>query len=193
MARPRAFDVDRALDRALEVFWARGYEGASMAELTDAMGINPPSLYAAFGNKRELFRRAVERYAAGPAAYTVQALEAPTARGVAEALLRGCARMVTDAGRPHGCLMVHGALACGAEAAGPRADLAARRAAGELRLRERLRRARAEGDLPADADPAALARYLMTVLYGMSVQAAGGATRRDLLQVADTVLAAWPS
>jgi AcrR family transcriptional regulator len=193
MGRPRGFDADKALDRAMQVFWSRGYEGASLAGLTEAMGINAPSLYAAFGNKEALFRKAVERYARGPAAYTAAALAQPTARGVAERLLKGGADLVAGPSGPGGCLIVQGALACGAEAEGARAELAARRTAGEQRLRERLRRARAEGDLPPGADPAALARFLLAVLYGMAVQAADGAGRKDLQKVVDTALAAWPT
>src|SRR5271165_4690093 len=111
--RTRQFDVDEALDRALEVFWARGYEGATLPDLTSAMGINRPSLYAAFGNKEELFRKVLDRYAKGPACYLREALEEPRARGVAERLLNGTIDAVTDRKNPRGCLMVQGALACG--------------------------------------------------------------------------------
>src|SRR4029079_14289460 len=111
--RPREFDADEALDRALEVCWRKGYEGASLAELTEAMGINRPSLYAAFGNKEALFRRAFDRYADGPAAYTRDALKARTALEVAERLLRGAADALTDPIHPPGCLGVMGALTCG--------------------------------------------------------------------------------
>src|SRR5438067_10331176 len=124
--RPREFDVDKALNRALQVFWRKGYEGASMPDLTRAMGINRPSLYAAFGNKQELFRKAVERYASGPAGYVREALELPTARQVVERLLFGAACGATDRKHPRGCLMVQGALTCG-DAARPAArELASR-------------------------------------------------------------------
>src|SRR5580693_7878419 len=104
VGRPRAFNTDKALDRAMKVFWRKGYEGASLPDLTRAMGINRPSLYAAFGNKEALFRKALDRYAAGPASYACKALEAPTARGVVERLLRGAAG--SDPHSPRGCLMV---------------------------------------------------------------------------------------
>src|SRR4051812_21366670 len=127
--RPRGFDVDRALDRALELFWRKGYEGTSLPDLTGAMGINRPSLYAAFGNKEQLFRKALDRYAEGPAAYVREALDEPTARAVAERLLGGTADLLTDPRHPGGCLTVQGALACGEAAESVRRELAARRAA----------------------------------------------------------------
>src|SRR5205814_3389129 len=129
--RPRAFDPERALDRALKVFWRKGYEGASVSDLTTAMGINRPSMYAAFGNKRALFKRVLDRYAQGPAAYVSQALEAPTAREVAERILRGAAELMTGAGKPRGCLFVHGALACGNDADPVRREMISRRRAGD--------------------------------------------------------------
>src|SRR6266852_3492764 len=111
--RPRAFDIDKALDRALGVFWRKGYEGTTLSDLTEAMGINRPSLYAAFGSKEGLFRKALDRYAEGPAAYVREALNEPTARAVAERLLGGAADLLTDPRHPRGCLAVQGALACG--------------------------------------------------------------------------------
>jgi len=190
--RPRAFDADEALNRALQVFWRKGYEGTSLSDLTKAMGINRPSLYAAFGDKAALFRKALDRYAEGPAAYVGEALKAPTARGVVERLLHGAVDLLTDPRNPRGCLLVQGALACGETARGVRKELIARRSAGEAALRQRLERAKATGDLPADADPAQLARYVVTVLHGMAVQAAGGANRAELRRVIRTALRAWP-
>lgn len=190
--RPREFDADKALDRALKVFWRKGYEGASLTDLTRAMGINRPSLYAAFGDKASLFRQVLDRYAAGPACYVRDALNAPTARAVAERLLFGGIDLVTDPKHPRGCLAVQGALACGDEAKGVQKDLAARRSAGEAALRGRFARAAAEGDLPPDANPADLARYVMTVMHGLAVQAAGGARREELRRVAEVALRAWP-
>jgi AcrR family transcriptional regulator len=190
--RPRAFDADRALDRALAVFWRNGYEGASLPALTRAMGINRPSLYAAFGNKEALFRKAVERYARGPAGYGRKALEKPTAREVVEALLQGAVALLTKPQNPGGCLMVQGALACGENSSRVRDELASRRAADVAAIRRRFQRAIDEGDLPARADASGLARFVATVMHGLAVQAASGASRKELVLVKDMVLRTWP-
>ena len=192
IGRPRAFDLDRALDRALEVFWLKGYEGASLSDLTRAMGVNRPSLYAAFGNKEALFRKALDRYVEGPAAYVRAALAEPTARAVAERLLAESVDRLTDPRNPRGCLIVQGALVCGKAAESVRRELAARRAAGELAVRRRFERALSDGDLPDDSHPADLARYIVAVMQGIAVQAAGGASRAELRRVAAMALRAWP-
>ena len=191
--RPRTFDLDRALDRALEVFWRKGYAGASLSDLTKAMRINRPSLYAAFGDKEQLFRRALDRYAKGPAAYVCEAMKEPTARAVVERLLYSSADAMSDSRNPRGCLFVQGGLTCGDEASSVKRELSSRREAGEEALSQRLKRAKAEGDLPADSDPAGLARYVTTIAQGMSVQAAGGASRAELRRIVDIALRAWPT
>ncbi len=188
--RPRAFDLDLALERAMHVFWAKGYEGASLSNLTRAMRINRPSLYAAFGNKEQLFRKVLDRYMDGPVAYFGKALAVPKARDVVEEIFLGTARMADDPSIPAGCLMVQGALACGNASA--RKEVAARRAAAEAALRRRLQRAKREGDLPKNSDPAELAHYVMTVVRGMAVQSAGGANSGQLRRVAQIALRAWP-
>lgn len=186
--RPREFDANLALDCALRVFWRKGYEGASLADLTAAMGINRPSLYAAFGNKESLFGKALDRYCEGPGAYFRAALGAPTARAVVERLLRGTVRRLTDPRNPRGCLMVQGALSCGKEADSVRRELISRRDASEAAIRRRFQRAKSEGDLPANAKTADLARYIATVMHGLAVQGAGGAKRAELQRVVQTAL-----
>ena len=191
--RPRSFDLDQALDRALKVFWRKGYDGASLPDLTTAMGINRPSLYAAFGSKEQLFRKAMDRYAQGPAAYALRALDAPTARAVFERLLCGGIDMLTNPRNPRGCLAVQGALACGDATESVRKELIARRAMLVDALRNRFERDKAGGDLPSDSDPAVLARYAATVLHGLSIQATSGATRAQMQRVAEMALRAWPT
>ncbi len=190
--RPRSFDEQRALDAALRVFWEKGYDGASLRDLTEAMGINRPSLYAAFGDKQALFRKVLERYESGPMAYMSEALQEPLARRAVYRMLHGTIATLTRPHSPHGCLLVQGALACSEESDAMRKELATRRSAGEFALRKRLKKAKDEGELPATVDPADLARFYMAVLHGMSVQAAGGASRAALEGVAETALKAWP-
>jgi AcrR family transcriptional regulator len=187
--RTRQFDADKALDRALEVFWERGYEGATLPELTKAMGINRPSLYAAFGNKEELFRKALGHYQAGPQSFLAEALNKPTARGTVEAIFCGFVGMQ---GKSRGCMIVSGALACGAEAEPVRQELISLRRATVSILRERFERAVKEGDLPKGTDCATLARYIVTVMNGLAVQAVSGATENELKLVAAMALRAWP-
>ncbi|MEV4344582.1 TetR/AcrR family transcriptional regulator [Actinoplanes sp. NPDC049596] len=191
--RPRAFDPDEALDRAIEVFWEHGYEGASLADLTTAMGINRPSMYAAYGNKEELFRRAVTRYAEHDMAYAREALAEPTAYRVIESFLRANADALTRTDRPAGCLSIQGGLAGGSDNGEVAQFLATSRLGGERALAERLARAVEEGDLPAGTDAAALARYVMTVSEGNAVHAAAGVDRASLHATVDFALRAVPS
>lgn len=193
IGRPREFDIEQALDQALEVFWRNGYEGSTIADLTEAMGINPPSLYAAFGNKEALFRRALERYLQKRTGFWSEALAAPTARGMIEHLLRGSADFLTEKCNPPGCLLVRGALSCSEAADSISRELTRRRSEGEVLIRARLESARETGELPAGLEPAEFARYLITVLEGMSVRAAAGASREELHQVAELALRSWPA
>jgi AcrR family transcriptional regulator len=192
VGRPREFDKEQALDQATDLFWRKGYEGTSLSDLTDELGITRPSLYAAFGNKEALFRLAIDRYEAKAGAYRARALTAKTAYTMARQLLEGAADLHGDKNNPVGCLGVHGALACSEEADAIRQELSSRRRAGEKALRQRLERAKVEGDLPADSNPADLARYLSVIIYGMTVQAVGGANRAELRRVAEVALKQWP-
>lgn len=190
--RPRNFDAECALDKALRVFREKGYEGASLSDLTEAMGINRPSLYAAFGDKRALFHKALEKYSRGPARYLAEAVEGKTSRAVAERFLYGAAELQTQPGNPPGCLAVNSALACGEEAQDVRQELILWRSHAEELLTKRLKRAKKEGDLPVKANPADLAQFLTSVTYGMSVRASSGASRAELMRIAKTALEAWP-
>lgn len=189
--RPRAFNSDEALNIALRVFWTKGYEGASLTELTEAMGINRPSLYATFGNKEELFKKALDKYAEKMAPGQA-ALDLPSAREAVEAFLTWIVESQTDPNNPPGCLAVQGALVCGSESEAVRQELCRRREAGEATLCQRLKRARDEGDLPEGTDPAELARFYTAVLQGLAVQAVGGANREDLMAVVKAAMRAWP-
>lgn len=190
MGRPREFDAETALDQAMEVFWRHGYEGATIAQLTEAMGINPPSLYACFGNKEGLLKAALDRYTKLRNVWMDEVVAAPTAREVAERMLMGIADKQTDPANPPGCLLVQGGIACGTGSENVPFELAARRAENEDQLRERFVRAKAEGDLKDTADPAALARYVSAVAVGMGVMASSGADREALRQVASVALQA---
>jgi AcrR family transcriptional regulator len=192
MGRPREFDVDEALDRAMKVFWLKGYEGTTIPDLTEAMGINRPSLYAAFGNKESLFRKAIDRYSENAGHHVREALNEPSANRVVETLLRGTLEVLTNPSNPHGCLLVQAALSCGEDADCVRRELIERRELIQKSLCDRFERACKEKDLPADASPTALARYLTAVMHGMAVQAAGGATRAELQGVVELTLRAWP-
>jgi AcrR family transcriptional regulator len=193
MARPRQFDEDTALDQAMTLFWRHGYEGTSLSDLTAAMSISRPTLYATFGNKEALFHRALGRYLQGPGARVTAALALPTARESVEALLHMYADAPTTPGRPLGCLLVSGALGCSAEAEPIRVELSQVRIAGTAALRKRLERAKREGELPESASTGDLARYVWTVLHGMAVDALDGATRPQLREVAKLAMLAWPA
>ena len=189
--RPRAFDPDVALERALGVFWKRGYEGASLPELTAAMGINRPSLYAAFGNKEALFRKALDRYMEHGSGMLADALAEPTAKAAVERLLKAAIAKPAR-GKIGGCLLVQGALACGQESDPIRRELIAKRGVIETMLHARFKRAIADGDLPARVDPKALAKYVATLQQGIAVQMASGANHDDLNAMINIALSDWP-
>jgi AcrR family transcriptional regulator len=193
MGRRREFDVDEALDAALRVFWRKGYEGASYADLTKAVGVERPALYSAFGNKEALFRQALERYYEHYLHYIPEALMLPTAREVTAHILFNAVDLNTRYQDHTGCLGVNGVLAGSDDAEPVRQALIDARAGGEAQLRERFERAKAEGDLPPAADPDVLATFVMTVLHGMAVQAKAGFSRDKLRAVAEQALSTWPT
>src|SRR6185312_7043479 len=186
--RPRGFCIETALDRAMTVFWQKGYEGASLSDLTQAMNINPPSLYAAFGNKEGLFRAVLERYDARRKGLMDSVLAAPYAKTAAQLFLEGVAQVSPNRnGRhPPGCLLVQSGLSCSDQDIPD--VLAQHRAEKEKMLRERFERDRKEGKLPKSANPAVLASYLVAMANGMCVQASAGASSKDLMAVVKLAL-----
>lgn len=192
VGRPRTFNHDEALDHAMHVFWQKGFESTSLNELTSAMGIQPPSLYAAFGNKQALFEQALARYLSGPVAFMHGALNEPTAYAVAERILRRTAEFLTERRSRRGCMTIQAALAGGKEAEPVRRKLIAVRVKEQDALRRRFERAKSEGDLPESVDAADLARFVTAVFQGMTVQSINGATREELLRIAEIALRTWP-
>lgn len=192
MGRRREFDVEKALEAALCVFWRKGFEGASYTDLTEATGVERPALYSAFGNKEALFRQALARYSERYLDFIPEALELPTARQAAEHILYRSAELHTEYPDRRGCLGINGSLAGSDEAEPVRQALIEARAAGEVKLRQRFERAIAEGELPNNTKPDALAAFIMAVLHGMAVQAKAGFSRDMLKAVADQALSTWP-
>ena len=192
--RPRRFDRQAALERAMEVFWERGYQAASMTDLTEAMGINSPSLYAAFGSKEELYREAIGHFAATESdAILAPLLEAATARAAIEGYLMASAATFTRPGRPPGCMVVMSAVNAVGVGEETGRILREMRAGSVAMIEERLQRAMAEGELPASLDPRSVASYYVTVQQGMSIQARDGASRAVLEAIAHAAMAAWDS
>jgi AcrR family transcriptional regulator len=192
MGRPREFSEAEALDRAMRVFWEKGYEGTSVDDLTAAMRINRSSLYSTFGDKETLFRRVIERYKAGPMAFIAAAFQKPNARQVIEWLLRSTARFLSDATHPRGCLSLQGGLTCGTGAERAMQTMVNWRNHAQTQLEKRMQRAQAEGDLPRDVSPKDLARYVMLVVSGLAVQAANGAGGAELNRAVELALRSMP-
>jgi AcrR family transcriptional regulator len=190
--RPREFDTELALGAALRVFWAKGYEGASLSDLTDEMGITRPSLYAAFGNKEALFRQALDLYERDKLTYIGDAIEAPTARGVAERLLMGSVDAATT-GDCKGCMGVIASVACQSVEPSIRDDVNARAESSRRAIIARMQQAIDAGEFRVATEAEAITRYLLAIMQGISVQAQSGASRDDLMQVADSALLSWPS
>jgi AcrR family transcriptional regulator len=189
--RPRCFDRDEALERAMEVFWKRGFEGASLNDLTEAMGINPPSLYAAFGDKEHLFLEAVERYRTKQGDECPYA-DAPTAEEAIEKLLTYAATEFSRPSNPRGCLMVMAATTSSTSSARLQSALARHRAEARAYLKARIDQGLAEGELPRGTDTGALADFYHAIVAGMSLQARDGASRKRLMAMAKAAMHAWP-
>ena len=188
MGRPRGFDTSAALDAAMRVFWEKGYEGATLRNLESAMRINRSSMWTAFGTKEDLFKLAFERYINDYQGYIREALEKPTIREVVESALRGTVDFLSTPGNPKGCLSVHGALAVGDESDPVKQWLIEGRRNGEMRARKRFEEAKKTGDLSKGIDPAGAARYVATIIQGLGVQAASGATKAELTKTVDMAL-----
>jgi len=191
--RPLSFDREAALQKAILVFWERGYGAASVADLTAAMGITPPSLYTAFGDKEHLFLEAIEAYGKGPGAFGTRALaEEPTARRAIQRLLEEGAAELTDACHPRGCMMVTATTNCSIAAEHIQAALVKLRALGVERMQARIQLGIDDGELPTDTDARALANFYATVYQGMSMQAKDGASRKSLLASVRMAMRSWP-
>jgi AcrR family transcriptional regulator len=193
MARTRVFEIDRAIEIATDLFWRNGYERTSLADLTQAMGITPPSFYFAFGSKEGLFRKVLEHYLRTRLGYAEEALNQPTAPDVAKQMLLRLADLYADPRYPPGCLAVNCSLPANASTAALQRAFAGVREGRRGRLRDRLEKAQSAGDLPADCDPDQLAEFILLFDSGMALAAQSGATRDELHRTVATALKAWPS
>ena len=190
--RPRAFDRDQALEQAMEVFWRKGYDATSISDLTEAMGINPPSLYAAFGDKEKLYLEAVEYYRVQRGEQVRHVLaEEPTARGAIEKALQGAVDEFCRRDSPTGCLLTMSS-GCSGVSDGVQQMLVRKRLMARDRIRERIQRGIEEGDVPASADPVALAEFITTVFAGMAMHARDGAGKKALLSTVENAMRAFP-
>lgn len=189
MGRQKSFDTDQVIEQAMLLFWERGYEAASMADLSAAMGLNPPSIYAAFGNKQALFERCAAHYAQSVAAYAPRALagEATAAQALHRYVFEAIGAFSSE-DRPKGCLLVSAATNCGKSSLGAQDLLAGYRQASEAMIADRIRRGIEEGDMPASAEPGLLAKYVAVLIQGLAAQARDGATADELHSVAELAL-----
>ena len=192
VGRPLSFDRDAALEKAMYLFWRQGYEATSLSELTEAMGISPPSLYAAFGDKKQLFFAAIERYMDTSESSPEALRDAATAREAVEQMLRTAAIQHTQRGCPPGCFLVSGAVNLSSASQDVRDAVVRMRGKAEKALRDRIKRGIEDGELPANTDAAALAAFYVSITQGMSMQAQDGAKRERLFEIAANAMRAWP-
>jgi AcrR family transcriptional regulator len=188
LGRPRGFDTDAALDNALKVFWKKGYEGATVVDLTKAMKLNMSSLYAAFGDKENLFRQIADQYAQTAAQLYERAMAKPTMYESLSALFSEIVDFLNRPGNPPGCLTIMGALASSSSARPVQQLLLQMRTKGQLRLQARCEQAQREGELAATFDCVAFSRYVATILWGLMVQGASGATKPQMKEIANIAL-----
>jgi AcrR family transcriptional regulator len=186
--RPRGFDENAALEAAMRVFWEKNYDGATMSELTAAMGINRSSMYAAFGDKEQLFRLAVKRYAAGPMSYLLTALQEKSFKDVVRVSLKGTVDFLSAPGNPRGCLAVQGALASSTESEPVQQFMVELRKQGGIALKRRIQQAQKDGEVPADVNPSDYARFFSLIVSGLAVQSVNGATRAEMQRCAEILL-----
>jgi AcrR family transcriptional regulator len=192
MVRPKEFDAGQALACAVKLFWEKGYEGTSVTDLTDAMGITRPSLYGTFGNKEELFRKALQFYDSEFMGFIETSLAEPSVTCAIERLLYGYVNAQTEVSTPTGCLALNGAVACSDEAEPIRRTLVERRIGTEIAVCARLIRAKEEGELGPDVDAADLARFIVTLGLGTACQAKSGRSRAELQRVVEIALSVKP-
>ena len=190
--RPRGFDRETALRAAMLLFWKQGFDGTSYTDLTRVTGMSKPTIYAAFGDKVELFRKSMIFYAAQATKVYQEALDKPTAREAVEACLRLARGLNETNDEPKVCFLVQGALTGSADTQDLRAELGALQREATHLLQKRLERGKRKGELPATSNTKVMAEYFTSVVTGLSVQASNGATSRDLHQVIEMALASWP-
>ncbi|MDR3614769.1 MAG: TetR/AcrR family transcriptional regulator [Candidatus Obscuribacterales bacterium] len=191
MGRPREFDIDEALAIAGDLFWSNGYDRTSLSDLTGAMKITPPSFYFAFGSKEKLFQMVIDRYTSEQFKFFQEALSEPTTPKVVKRLLYGFADIYTETKHPPGCLALNSSLPCSNHNDPIRQKLAEAREQSRVMLCSRFKEAKSSGDLPTDADPSALARYVLMLVWGLAVEAQSGASRNQLRRAADAALRSW--
>jgi AcrR family transcriptional regulator len=192
LGRPRKFDKELALDTALQVFMQKGYEATSLTDITEALGINRPSVYAAFGNKEELFAQALAKYNQGPIAYLNDVLSEKTSRDVVKEMLMKSVELLTCAEQSRACLAIQSSMSSELAAAGIQQNIVAGLHQIEMNIKNRFDQAIAEGDLPKDTDSWLLTKYVTTIHKGLSIQASNGASAEELRGVVEITMKSWP-